>query len=126
MIKAKDINLKPLKSEEDYNSAVKQCETLMNAKEGTIEAILAEALAILIEKYEDEHYPIDPPDPIEAIKFRMKQMGLERKDMIKYFGNGSRVSEIFRRKRKLSLNMVKKLHRGLGISLETLVGQYSS
>ena len=116
-----DINLKPLKSKEDYNSAVKQCESLMNAKEGTFEAILAEALAILIEKYEDVHYPIDPPDPIEAIKFWMEQMGLEKRDMIKYLGSSSRVSEIFRKKRQLSINMIRKLHEGLGIPLETLV-----
>ncbi|MCH8319028.1 MAG: transcriptional regulator [Bacteroidetes bacterium] len=115
------MNLKPLKSERDFENAVKLCESFMDAKEGTIEATLAEALAILIEKYEDEHYPIDPPDPIEAIKFRMEQMGLEKRDMIKYLGSSSRVSEIFRKKRQLSINMIRKLHEELGIPLETLV-----
>lgn len=97
----------------------------MDAKEGTIEATLAEALAILIEDYEDKHYPIDPPDPIEAIKFAMERKGLEEKDMEQYMGSMSRVSEIFRRKRKLTLNMIRKLHKGLGIPLECLIREYS-
>ena len=121
----KNINLKSLKSKRDFENAVKLCESFMDAKEGTIEATLAEALAILIEKYEDEHYPIDPPDPIEAIRFRMEQMGLERRDMVKYMGSSSRVSEIFGRKRQLNLNMIRRLHEGLGIPLETLVAGYS-
>jgi HTH-type transcriptional regulator/antitoxin HigA len=84
----------------------------------------AEVLSILIEKYEDEHYPIGMPDPIEAIKFRMEQMGMNQKDLAEVVGFTSRVSEILNRKRKLTLNMIRKLSTTLNIPTEVLVQDY--
>ncbi len=112
------MKIKVLKTEEEYNQAL---EIIFDAPEDTPQGDEAELLALLIEKYEDEHYPIDAPDPIEAIKFRMEQMNMNNNDLAKVIGYKSRVSEIFNRKRKLTLKMIKNLHEKLKIPYESLL-----
>src|SRR5690606_34233107 len=97
------MDIKAIKTEEDYNQALKRLEKIFHARTDSKEGDEAEILSILIEKFEDEHYPISAPDPIEAIKFRMEQMGMDNKDLADIIGYKSRVSEIFSRKRKLTL-----------------------
>jgi len=118
------MNIRLIKTEKDYNEALEKLDELFDAEPGTPEGDEAEILALLIEKYEDEYYPIESPDPIEAIKFRMEQMDIKRKDLAKIIGYKSRVSEIFSRKRKLSLNMIRNLHRNLRIPYESLIAEY--
>lgn len=118
------MDIKAIKTETDYNQALKRLEKIFHAPANSEEGDEAEILSILIEKYEDEHYPIDAPDPIEAIKFRMEQMGMNNKDLAEIIGYKSRVSEIFSRKRKLTLNMIRKLHEKLKIPYESLIADY--
>ena len=118
------MNIKPLKTEKDYQRALKRLEDIFDSKPGTEEGDELDILGILIEKYEDEHYPIEAPDPVEAIKFRMEQMGYRQKDLSKIIGNKSRVSEILNRKRKLTLAMVRSFHEKFNIPLGTLVQAY--
>jgi len=115
------MNIKPIKTEQDYNSAISRIEELWGAKKDTPEGDELDLLVTLVESYEMKHYPIPPPDPIEAIKFRMEQMGMTKEDMVKYLGSQSRVSEILNRKRKLTLRMVKSLYKGLKIPAEILL-----
>ncbi len=115
------MNIKAIKSEEDYNQAIRRLEEIFHANESSKEGDEAEILSILIEKYEDEHYPIEAPDPIEAIKFRMEQMNMSKKELAEVIGYKSRVSEIFNRKRKLTLKMIKNLHEKLNIPYESLI-----
>ncbi|MDA3799850.1 MAG: transcriptional regulator [Kiritimatiellae bacterium] len=110
-----------LKTEADYDETLEQIEALLDAKPGTPEMDELELLSFLVEKYEDEHYHIDLPDPIDAIKFRMEQEGLTNKDLVQYIGSQSKVSEVLNRKRPLSINMIRNLNNGLGISAETLL-----
>lgn len=118
------MEIKTIKSETDYNEALKRLEIIFHAPVDSKEGEEAEILSILIEKYEDENFPIDAPDPIEAIKFRMEQMGLNNQDLAKIIGYKSRVSEIFNRKRKLTLKMIRNLHEKLNIPYESLIGEY--
>ena len=118
------MEIKVIKTELDYNQALKRLEEIFHAPEKTPEGDEAEILSILIEKYEDEHYPIDAPDPIEAIKFRMEQMEMSNKDLAYILGYKSRVSEIFSRKRKLTLKMIRNLHTKLNIPYESLMTDY--
>jgi len=118
------MELKVLKTEEDYNQALSRLEKIFHAPMDSKEGDEAELLTLLIEKYEEEHYPIEAPDPIEAIKFRMEQMGMSNKELAKILGYKSRVSEIFSRKRKLNLNMIRKLHEKLNIPYESLIANY--
>jgi len=118
------MNIKAIKTEQDYNRALKRLEQIFHAKIDTPEGDEAEVLSILIEKYEDDHYPIEMPDPIEAIKFRMEQMGMKQKDLAKIVGFNSRVSEILNKKRKLTLDMIRKLNTTLDIPTEVLVQDY--
>ena len=113
---------KLLKSETDYNEALKRIEELFDAEQGTPEADELELLAALVELYEQEHFPIEAPDPISAIKFRMEQENLSNEDMVQYLGSKSRVSEIFSHKRDLSISMIRKLVTGLHIPAEVLLG----
>ncbi len=115
--------LKPIKNNEQYQDALERIYNLMqeDLKEGSRESDELEVLSILVEKYEDDNSPIAPPTPIEAIKFKMEQSGLKEKDMVQYLGYRSRVSEIFSGKRKLSLKMIKTLHRQLGIPAGSLL-----
>ncbi len=118
------MDIKLLKTEEDYNQAIKRLEKIFHAPFGSNEGDEAELLTLLIEKYEDDHYPIDAPDPIEAIKFRMEQIGMTKKELADVIGYKSRVSEILGRKRKLSLNMIRNLHDKLNIPYESLIANY--
>ena len=118
------MKVKVIKTEEEYNQALKRLEVIFDAPVDSKEGDEAELLAVLIEKYEDEHYPIDSPDPIEAIKFRMEQMDMDNNDLAKVIGYKSRVSEIFNRKRKLTLKMIRNLHEKLKIPYESLISNY--
>jgi HTH-type transcriptional regulator/antitoxin HigA len=118
------MDMKILKTEEEYNLALKRLEIIFDASADSTEGDEADMLGILIEKYEDEHYPIESPDPIEAIKFRMEQMNMDNNDLAKIIGYKSRVSEIFNRKRKLSLKMIRNLHEKLKIPYESLMANY--
>ncbi len=116
------MNIQPIKTESDYEQALLEVEKLWGAEEGTKKGDKLDILLVLIDNYENEHHPIDPPDPIEAIKFRMEQMNLSRKDLEKYIGSRGRVSEVLNRRRSLSLNMIRNLHSQLHIPLESLIG----
>ncbi len=118
------MKLKPLKTRKDYNLALARLEDIFDSKPGTSEGDELEILGMLIEKYEAEHYPIDFPDPIEAIKFRMDQLGYNQSDLVKVIGFKSRVSEIMSKKRKLSLDMIRKLNSSLNIPTEVLIKEY--
>ena len=118
------MNIKVIKTEDDYLQALERFEVIFDAPIDTPEGDEAEILSILIERYEDEYYPIGPPDPIEAIKFRMEQMGMKKSDLANIIGYKSRVSEILSRKRKLTLQMIRKLHEKLKIPYETLIADY--
>ena len=118
------MKIAPIKNEKDYQKALKRLELVFDAKKGTEKGDELEILSILIDKYENEKFPIEMPDPIEAIKFRMEQMGLKQKDLVELVGFKSRVSEILSRKRKLTLDMIRKLHKTLHIPTEVLVQDY--
>jgi len=118
------MNIKLIKTKEDYQIALDRLEVMFDAPVDSPEGDEAEILSILIEKYEDQHYPIGPPDPIEAIKFRMEQMDMKKSDLAEIIGYKSRVSEIFSKKRKLSLEMIRRLHDKLNIPYETLISDY--
>ena len=115
------MNIKPIKTEQDYVESIARIEQLWGAKKDTPEGDELDLLVTLVESYEMKHYPISPPDPIEAIKFRMEQMGMNRSDMVKFLGSQSRVSEVLNRKRDLTLKMVKSLYKGLKIPAEVLL-----
>jgi HTH-type transcriptional regulator/antitoxin HigA len=112
---------KIIKTEEEYIRALARVESLMDAKPGSSEEDEIELWSLLIERYEEVEYPIDLPDPVEAIKFRMEQEGLRQKDLEKYFPGKNRVSEVLNHKRPLSIGMIRALHRGLGIPAEVLL-----
>jgi len=116
------IRVKPIKTKIDYEKALSFIEKYLDAKPGTREGEIFEILSILVEKYEEEHFPIEPPDPVEAIKFRMEQAGLTTHDLAQVIGGRNRVSEIFNRKRKLTINMMRSLHKEFGIPAESLLG----
>ena len=118
------MEIKVIKTEENYIKALKRLEEVFDAPIDSPQGDEAELLAILIENYEDEHYPIEAPDPIEAIKFRMEQMNMNKKDLAKIIGYKSRVSEILNKKRKLSLNMIRQLHKKLKIPYDSLLTEY--
>lgn len=118
------MNISPIRSEKDYKKALERLESIFDAKLGTKEGDELDILSILIDKYENEHFPIGMPDPVEAIKFRMEQMGMKQKDLIALIGFKSRVSEILNRKRKLTLDMVRKLSKALHIPTEVLIQEY--
>mgnify|MGYP002867529886 CR=1 FL=1 len=118
------MNIRAIKTEEDYNEALQRLEEIFHAPPDSTEGDEAEVLSILIEKYEEENYPIEAPDPIEAILFRMEQMNMTKKDLADVLGYKSRVSEIFNKKRKLNINMIRKLHDKLNIPYESLITNY--
>ncbi len=118
------MDVKVLKTEKDYNQYLKRFEEIFHAPVNSKEGDEAELLSLLIEKYEEEHYPIDAPDPIESIKFRMEQMDMSKKELAQIIGYKSRVSEILSRKRKLTLNMIRNLHEKLNIPYEALIANY--
>ena len=116
------MDIRPLKTEADYNDALAEIEQLWGAEVNTPAGDKLDVLVTLVEAYENVHYPMDPPDPIEAIKFRMEQMGLSRKDLEPYIGKRGRVVEVLNRQRGLSLSMIRRLHTHLHIPLESLIG----
>jgi HTH-type transcriptional regulator/antitoxin HigA len=115
------MEIRIIKTEDDYNQALKRLEVIFDSPADTLEGDEAELLGLLIEKFEDAHYPIEAPDPIEAIKFRMEQMNMDNHDLADVIGYKSRVSEIFNIKRKLTLKMIKNLHEKLKIPYESLI-----
>lgn len=117
------MNVKPIRTEADYAAAMARIDELWGAEIGSPAGDELEVLAVLVGKYEDEHNPLPPSDPIEAIKFRMEQQGLTPRDLEPYIGSSGRVSEVLNRKRKLSLAMIKRLHDGLHIPYESLLAQ---
>ncbi len=114
-------DLKPIRTKADYERALSEVEHLWGAKIGTLKGDRLDVLATLIDAYEAEHYPMDPPDAVEAIKFRMEQQGLTRKDLEPLIGTRTRVAEVLNRKRSLSIGMIRRLHARLGISAEVLI-----
>ena len=119
------MNIKPITTEKEYQEALERLEFIFDAKKGTPKGNELEILSILIDKYENENFPIGMPDPIEAIKFRMEQMGMSNKELAEILGYKSRVSEILTKKRKLSLAMIRKLHTYLSIPTEVLIREYT-
>ncbi|MFD2190287.1 helix-turn-helix domain-containing protein [Pistricoccus aurantiacus] len=120
------MNIQPIRNDADLDRAFARMEALWSAENGTPEADELEVLAILIERYEDERYPIGPSEPIEAIKFRMEQQGLTPRDLEPFIGGSGRVSEVLNRKRGLSLSMIRRLHKGLRIPYDSLMNEAST
>ena len=118
------MDIKPIKTEQDYNLALQRLEIIFDAKLGSTEGDELEILGILIDQYENEHFPIGLPDPIEAIKFRMEQMNYSQKDLATIVGLKSRASEILSKKRKLTLEMIRQLHDRLNIPTDVLIQNY--
>ncbi len=118
------MEIRPIKTEIDYARALKRLETIFSAEIGTRESDEADVLGILIDAYEQNHYPITSPDPIEAIKIRMEEMQLKQIDLVNEIGGKSRVSEILNRKRKLTVEMIRKLTTRLNLSPELLINDY--
>ena len=118
------MKLKPIKSEEDYRNALKRLDVIFDAQTDTKEGDEAEILSLLIENYENEQYPIEAPDPIEAIKIRMEELNMRQKDLVGVIGGKSRVSEILNRKKKLTVDMIRELERILQISASVLINKY--
>ena len=115
------MKIKPIKTETDHAQSLAEIERLWEAEPNTVKGDKLDILITLVEAYEREHHPIGPPDPIEAIKFRMEQMGLTRKDLEPFIGSRGRVSEILNCRRELSITMIRELHTNLAIPLESLV-----
>lgn len=118
------MKIRPIKSEADYEAALAEIEALFDAKPDTARGDRLEVLATLVEAYEDQHFPIPAPDPVEAIRYFMESRGLSRKDLEPYIGSRARVSEILSRKRPLTLKMIQRLHGELGIPAESLLAPY--
>jgi len=118
------MELKPIKTEKDYRNALKHLEVIFDAPIDTKEGDEAEILSLLIENYENEHHPIEAPDPIEAIKIRMEELNMRQKDLVGVIGGKSRVSEILNRRKKLTVEMIRELERILQISASVLVNNY--
>ncbi|MBU6406495.1 MAG: helix-turn-helix domain-containing protein [Alphaproteobacteria bacterium] len=114
-------DLRPIRTEADHAAAMVELARLWGAKSGTPEGDRLDVLATLIDAYEAKHHAVDPPDPIEAIRFRMEQQGLSRKDLEPIIGPRNRVAEVLNGKRKLSIEMIRKLHEHLGIPAEVLI-----
>jgi len=115
------MNVRPIRTEADYDTALSEVEQLWGSKAGTPEGDRLDVLIVLVHDYESKHHPIDPPDPIDAIKFRMEQQNLTRKDLERVIGPRGRVAEVLNRRRPLSLAMIRSLHHELHIPLESLI-----
>ena len=118
------MNIKPIKTEQDYREALNRLDELFDAKIGTTESDEADILALFIDNYENEHYPIEAPDPIDAIRIRMEEMQIKQVDLIPEIGGKSRVSEVLNRKRKLTVDMIRKLTIRLNLSASLLIKEY--
>ncbi len=117
------MDIKPIRNRRDYEAALRSIETLMTAKRGTLEGDRLDVLTTLVEAYEAKHFPLDLPDPVEAIRLVMEQRNLTAKDLVPYIGRANRVYEILNHKRPLTMEMAWKLHKGLGIPAESLIRQ---
>jgi HTH-type transcriptional regulator / antitoxin HigA len=115
------MEIEPIKNQRDYRRALKAIEGLMMAKRNTPEGDRLDILVTLVEAWEQKRYPLDLPDPVEAIKFHMDQKGLEPRDLIRFIGSRNRVHEVLNRRRPLTLKMIRRLHEGLGIPAESLI-----
>ncbi len=113
--------VKPIRSEADYEAALAEIERLWGTELGTPEGDRLDVLATLVDAYEGQHHPVDPPDPIEAIRFRMEQQGLTRRELEGMIGTRTRIAEVLNRKRGLSISMIRRLHQQLGISADVLI-----
>lgn len=120
------MEIKPIKTEADYRAAMEEVERLFDSRPGTPEGDRLEVLVTLIEAFEEKHYIIPLPDPVEAILYYVESRGLSRRDLEQFIGGRARVSEILNRKRPLTIGMIRKLHAGLGIPAEVLIQPYSS
>jgi|TARA_A100001518_G_C1182798_1_gene30547 HTH-type transcriptional regulator/antitoxin HigA len=118
------MKIKPIKTEKDYKQALERVEVIFDADSNSKEGDEAEILSLLVENYENQHYPIEAPDPIEAIKIRMEEMNLKQKDLVGIIGGKSRVSEILNKKKRLTVDMIRELERILNISASVLVNNY--
>tara|TARA_R110000772_G_scaffold196259_1_gene307004 strand:+ start:46 stop:432 length:387 start_codon:yes stop_codon:yes gene_type:complete len=118
------MKIKPIRNENDHQNALDRLGVIFDGKKGTEQGDELEILSILIDRFENENFPIGMPDPIEAIKFRMEQLGMKQKDLAKVVGFKSRVSEVLNKKRKLTLNMIRKLNTTLQIPTEVLIQEY--
>jgi len=115
------MNIKPIKTQRDYRRVLKEIEGLMTAKRGTPQGDRLDVLVTLVEAWEAKHYPLDLPDPVAAIEYHMEQQGLKPRDLVPYIGSRNRVYEVLNRRRPLTLRMVWRLHKGLGIPAESLI-----
>lgn len=118
------MNIKPIRTKKDYEQALARLEIIFDSKKGSVNGDELEILGLLVENYENEKFPIGFPDPVEAIKFRMEQLGYSQSDLANIVGLKSRASEILNRKRKLSLEMIRQIHDGLNIPTEVLIQAY--
>lgn len=118
------MEIRPIKTENDYQAVLAEIDTLLEAAPGTPETDRLEVLSLLVEAWEEVHYPIEAPDPVEAILFYMEQNDLTRKDLEPFIGDRARVADVLTRKRPLSLSMIRRLHAGLGIPAEVLIKEY--
>ena len=116
------MDIRPIRNQRDHAQALREVERLWGARSGTPEADKLEILVTLVDAYEAKHHPIDPPDPIDAVRFRMEQMGLTRSDLIDIIGSRARVSEVLNRKRSLTVAVIVRLRDKLGISADVLIG----
>jgi HTH-type transcriptional regulator/antitoxin HigA len=115
------MNIVPIKTKRDYRRVLAEIEGLMTARRNSPEGDRLDVLVTLVEAWERKHYPLDLPDPVEAIRYHIEQKGLEPRDLIPYIGSRNRVHEVLNRRRELTLNMVRRLHEGLGIPAESLI-----
>ena len=118
------MQIRPVKTKADHRAALKEIERLMDAKPGTPTGDRLEILTTLVEHYESQHEPIEPPDPIDALLYHMESRGLTRRDLESFLGSRARVAEVLNRRRALTIDMIRKLHEGLGISAEVLIRPY--
>ena len=118
------MQIRPIKTKADHRAALKEIERLMDAKPGTTAGDRLEVLTTLIDRYETEHEPIEPPDPIDALLYHMESRGLTRRDLEPYLGSRARVAEVLNRRRSLTIDMIRRLHEGLGISADVLIRPY--
>jgi len=119
------MQIRPIKTKADHRAALKEIERLMDARPGTPAGDRLEVLTTLVEHYESQHEQIEPPDPIDALVYHMDSRGLKRRDLEPYLGSRARVAEVLNRRRSLTIEMIRKLHAGLGISAEVLIRPYS-
>jgi HTH-type transcriptional regulator/antitoxin HigA len=123
-LKVKMMNIRPLKTREDYEAALALIERLFDVEPNTPEGDQLDVLTTLVSAYEDEHFPIPEPDPIEAIKYFMESRGLTQQDLVPYFGDRQRTTDVLKRNRRLSISMIRRLNKGLGISADILIQPY--